>query len=89
MPGMPQNSGCLSWAAAQLVERSPIMHEALGSVPSTTHTTYNVDLIAQSCNPNTREVEAGGSEVQGQPQLHTESDASLDYTDPVLEKPGG
>ena len=31
------------------------------------------------CKPSTWEVEAGGSEVRGHPQLHSEFEASLGY----------
>ena len=34
------------------------------------------DLVVHTCNSNTWEVEAGGSEVQGHPWLHSEFKAS-------------
>jgi hypothetical protein len=34
----------------------------------------------QVCNSSTRETETGGSQVQGQPELHSEFKDSLDYT---------
>lgn len=32
-----------------------------------------------SCNPSTGKGEAGGSEIEGQPQLHSRFEASLGY----------
>jgi hypothetical protein len=29
-------------------------------------------MVTQACNPNTREAEAGGPQVRGQAELHTE-----------------
>jgi hypothetical protein len=34
--------------------------------------TFKILSACQSCNPNTIETEAGGSQVQGQPRLHSE-----------------
>lgn len=36
-------------------------------------------MLVHICNQNTWEVEAGGSEVQGHPWLHSEFEASLGY----------
>lgn len=36
-------------------------------------------MVAHTCNPTTLEVEAGGLEVLGHVQLHTEFIASLKY----------
>lgn len=44
------------------------------------------ELVVHSCNPIIREVEAGGSEVQGHPQLHSKSEASLGYKRLCLKK---
>lgn len=38
------------------------------------------------CYPNTPEVEAGGSEVQDHPQLHSHLEASLGYMRPCLKR---
>lgn len=38
------------------------------------------------CNHSTGEVEAGGSAVQGQPQLHSKLEANLDYLRLYLKK---
>lgn len=38
------------------------------------------------CHPNTQEAEAEGSEVQGQPWLHSEFEVTLGYMRPCLKK---
>jgi cytochrome b involved in lipid metabolism len=35
--------------------------------------TYEVDVVVHACNPNIWKVEAGGSRVQGQLGLHSET----------------
>lgn len=49
------------------------MYEALGSA------LRKLGMVARACDPSTREVEAGRSEVQGHPQLHSEFEANLDH----------
>lgn len=41
--------------------------QALGLIP----TPHKMDTVVHACNPNTWDVEAGGQEVQGHPQLHS------------------
>lgn len=36
--------------------------------------------VAHTCNPSTYDVEAGGSRVQGHPQLHRQVEIILAYT---------
>lgn len=38
-----------------------------------------VVVVVHTCNPSTREVEAGGSKAQGHPQLPGEFEGSLGY----------
>lgn len=61
----------------------PSLHEALGS----SHLQHNIKQVQEvhACNSNTQEVEGGGSEVQGHPQLHSEFKASLGYIKPYLK----
>jgi hypothetical protein len=33
---------------------------------------FKLDMVAYTCNPSTGEVETGGSQVLGQPGLHSE-----------------
>lgn len=40
----------------------------------------------KACNLSTQEVTAGGSKVQGQPQLCSKFEASLDYRRPGLQE---
>jgi hypothetical protein len=40
---------------------------------------FLLGMVAQVCNPRNWEAEAGGSQVQGQPELHSEFQAKLDY----------
>jgi hypothetical protein len=39
-----------------------------------------------TCKPRAPEVEAGRPELQGYPWLHTEFEASMEYTKPCLKK---
>lgn len=41
------------------------MNDKLDSIP----TPYKLNMVVHTCNPRTVEVEAGKSEVKGQPQL--------------------
>lgn len=41
---------------------------------------------AHACNPNTWEGEAGRSDIQSPPQLHSEFEVSLSYMRPRLKK---
>lgn len=41
-------------------------------------------IVVYTCNLNTREVETGGSELQGHPWLHREFKTSLGYRGPCL-----
>ena len=41
-------------------------------------------LVTHAYNPSTQEMEAGGSEVQSPPQLHSKFEASLGYMRPRL-----
>jgi hypothetical protein len=44
-------------------------------------------MVVQGYNPRTNKVETGGSEVWGQPWLHSEFQASLSYIEkPYLKK---
>jgi hypothetical protein len=36
-------------------------------------------MVAYKCNTSTWEAEAGGSQIQGHPSLHSEFEASLGY----------
>lgn len=36
-------------------------------------------MVAHTCNLSTGKPEAGGSQVQSQPELHSEFEASLDF----------
>lgn len=38
-------------------------------------------MAARTCNPNTSEVKVGGATVQGQPLLHSKSEARLGWND--------
>lgn len=58
----------------QLAECWPSMHRALGSTPSTVYTRRSGNV---HCNPTSWEKEAGGSEGQGHPQLHSQFEDSL------------
>lgn len=51
----------------------PACRKPWGSSPGP----HKPDRVAQACNPSILEVEAGGSEVQGQPQLHSKFKVSL------------
>jgi hypothetical protein len=43
--------------------------------------------VVHACNPNTLEFEARGSQVQGQPEIHSEFQVSLSYiVRPCLKK---
>lgn len=68
----------------QLVEWLPGMHKALalGFIPAW----YKLRMVAHICNPSTREVDAGRTEVQGYPQLQNESEDSLGYMRVCLKK---
>lgn len=46
---------------AQLIERLPGVHEALGSALAL----YKLSVVAYECDPSTREAEAGGSGTRG------------------------
>lgn len=46
-------------------------------------------MVVQGYNTNTWEAEAGGSRIQGQPQLHRELKASLGYMRPYFLGGGG
>ena len=60
------------------------MHKALGSIPSA----LKPGTVIHACNPNTAEVEAGESEVQGgYTSLHSELKASLGYMRLCLPPP--
>jgi hypothetical protein len=48
---------------------------------------HKLDVVPQACNPSTREIEAGGSEVQGYLWLHSKSETSLGYIVNYREKP--
>lgn len=61
-------------AVAQWIKNLPSLHEVLSSIPNTTHTS----------RPSPGEVEAGGLEIQGHPQLHREFKMSLSYMRPCL-----
>lgn len=69
LKGMP------SWDVAQLMGYTPKMHGSVGSVPST----MSLGTVVHARNCRTREVETGGSGVQGHPQLHSESETILYY----------
>lgn len=43
-------------------------------------------MVLHTRNPNNWEVKAGGSEVQGQPQLHSKVEASLGYMTPYFKE---
>ena len=42
-------------------------------------------MVEHTCNPITEEIEAGESEVQGYPGLHSEFKANLDYMKPCFK----
>lgn len=42
-------------------------------------------MLMHTYNPSTGVVEAGRSEVPGHPQLHSETETSLDYMQPCLK----
>lgn len=57
-------------------------YSSIGQVLASSHETLGLTLRAAlnaSVNRGTWEVEAGGSQVQGHPQLHNEFEASLAY----------
>lgn len=58
----------------QLLGSLASIQGALGFIPNIAEAKY----IDFSCKLSTRKVEAGGSGVQGHPELHSESEASLD-----------
>lgn len=60
---------------AQLLERLPVKHGALNSIPSTAY-----------WYPTTGEVEAREPEIQEYPQLNIELEISLGHTRPCLSK---
>lgn len=43
-------------------------------------------MVLDTRNPTNWEEKAGGSEVQGQPQLHSKVEASLDYMTPYFKE---
>lgn len=47
-----------------------------------------LDAVVHACNSNTPEAEAGGSETQGHPQLHSYLEVSLGYMRPCFKKRG-
>lgn len=47
---------------------------------------YNILVVAHTCHPSTQEVDAGGSQVEGQSRLHREFEAGLNYI--VTSGPG-
>lgn len=50
----------------------------------------NPTLMVRTCNPSTPEVvEAGGSRIQGHPQVHSKFEASMGYKRPKKEKRKG
>lgn len=59
------------------------VHKALGLVPNTTYRS------AHTCTPSTWGVAAGRSEVEGHPQMHSQSEFQLDYMRPWRERRGG
>lgn len=70
--------------AAQLGAHLPHVHEALGIIASTVKET---DVVVYACNPNTGEVETGGSD-QGYPWLHNVFEDSLRYLRGFLKNRG-
>lgn len=46
---------------------------------------YKLGVVAPTYNPNTWEIEAGRSSVQGQPPLHSEFKSSLGHVRPCLK----
>ena len=45
------------------------------------------DIVAYDSNPNTQELVAEGSEVQGPPQLRNEVEISLGFMNPLYRSP--
>lgn len=66
---------------AQLVECLISIHAVLSLVPE-----HKLRHSGTCCNPRTREVEVGGSVVQGCPQLYTYFEVSLEYPRTLSEK---
>lgn len=65
----------------QLVECSPVMHKSaliLVLAPQL----HKLGRMVNAYNPTSQEIEAGGSEVQSQPQLHKGFKARLGYMTP-------
>jgi hypothetical protein len=46
-------------------------------------------VILRAYNPNTLKMEAGGSEIQDHPWLHSQCEATLGYIRPYLKKGHG
>lgn len=65
---------------AQLSERLPRMDGTMGSIPST--------VAIPACHPGIWETDAGGSETQSHPLLHSKFEANLDYMRSCQERKG-
>lgn len=70
---------------AQLVLCLHSMCGDLGSIPSIS---YKQSILGYSYNPNTRDVEAGESEIQGHSQLYHEFKANLGYVRTFSKRKG-
>jgi hypothetical protein len=51
--------------------------------------THILGMVAHACNSSTLKGNAEKSEVQHQPQLHTEFESSMDYLRPCVKKVEG
>ena len=65
----------------QLTKCSPSMYKTLGSIPRTMLTSSG-----ETSDPSTKETEAGRSEDQGHPQLHSKFTLRLGSMRPCVQK---
>lgn len=63
LPPATKEVGSLGQDIAQLLECLSSVHEALDLNPST----HEINMVVQTCYPNTQEMEAEGSEFLGHP----------------------
>lgn len=70
------NDERIKWGHNSVVECLPSMHKALGLTSITTHAGHDAHICV---NSSTWEIKARGLDVQGQPWLHSEFEASAGH----------